>query len=344
MAYFRHPPRPNATNWFLTWDESSAHHGKSLSLQVKILNISFRDFLSDGVNSSTAVYRRSAFDKTWTHLGTTDIIRDDVNPEYPEAFRLCYDQQTDLTRDAIKVVVFNRRDTLGHEDVIGSASISMRELVRAFGTRVQVELIRRRDNRVVGTVWFIGEALPTCSPQNASDKLTFCIAAMPPRRIDIGFHTPRMFFTVARERQDNTWSVVYRSELLKKSTLSLHSITLSTLALSSKKGVLEFKPFTLQLGDLMLGMTMSRRVRFTFYQKGKHGDVHMVVGQVNTTVDELVNEFAQDTSLDVLVKGEIVGEFADIRRVDDKSCSSFSIELNYFAVHGDGQASQPWPE
>lgn len=317
-----------ATNWFLTWDEDSITDGKSFLLQVQLTNITRRELLSDAVNSYITICRqRNGPSSGWELIGKTALIKDDPNPAYPEGFRVFYEQHTNLTLDLLKVICYNRRDTLGHEEIIGTACISVRELVRAFGTRVQVELMRGKSDRIVGAVWFLGEALPNQSPRGGNNCFDFEISAMPHRKSEIKFTVvPRLFLVVSRERDDQTWAVVYRSDVVRRLTMS---------SLLNRRMQIVFKAFSLKQSELVLGKTPMRKIKFDFWQKGKHGEAHVCVGSVQTCVDELLNDFAEDTSLDLMVDGQTVGEFVSVSRRCENHHVGLRIEVNYFDLQGD---------
>lgn len=159
-----------ASNWFLTWDSDSPSEGKSFLLQVEISNLTYRDLLSDGVNSYVTICRqRNGPSSGWELIGKTGVLKDENKPAYPEGIRIFYEQGTNLSEDLLKVICYHRREGLKSEEMIGSACISVRELVRAFGTRVQVELVRKKRERVVGWVWFLGEGLPEVSPRGGGE-------------------------------------------------------------------------------------------------------------------------------------------------------------------------------
>ncbi|CDF33925.1 unnamed protein product [Chondrus crispus] len=315
--------RPEAAaNWFLTWDEDAADAGKSFLLQVKIAALSFRDLLSDGINSYATICRqRNGPDSAWELLGKTAIIKDDPNPEYPEGFRVFYEQDSNLSEDLLKVICYHKRDGLGHEDVIGIACISVRELVRTFGTRVQVELLRKKSQKVAGSICFMGEALPHHSPRGSNTTFDFHVAAMTPRKNDGKYQFAKMFLVISRERDDKTWGIVYRSDVVKK---------LAIVNLTKSKHQIVFKPFQLRQAEFVLGMTPKRRIKFSFFQKGRRGEPHIRIGQVVTSAEELLQDFAEDTSLDFMLDDRVIGEFANVARTEEKNITKLNIELNYF--------------
>lgn len=321
-----------ATNWFLTWDEDSIADGKSFLLQVQLTNVTHRDFLSDSINSYITICRqRNGPSSGWELIGKTALIKDDANPAYPEGVRVFYEQHTNLTEDLLKVICYNRRDALGHEDIVGTACISVRELVRAFGTRVQVELVRGKSDNVVGMAWFLGEALPNQSPRGGNTCFEFEISVMPHRKSEVKFTVvPRLYLVVSRERDDQTWAVVYRSEVVR--------LTMSGLL--NRRMRIVFKPFSLKQSELVLGKTAMRKIKFEFLQKGKHGETGMCVGSVQTCVDELLNEFMEDTGLDLVVDGQTVGEFVNVSRGCENNQVRFQIEVNYFDLQGDLRAME----
>lgn len=298
-------------------------------LQIKLSNLVYRDLLSDTINSFILLFRREDMNRTWTEVGRTAIIYDEMNPEYPEAFPISFSKSTNLSEDMLKVVCYNHKEPLGHNDIIGTAKISMRELVRAFGTRVQIELVKKRNEKVVGSVWFLGESLPVASPRESCTQFRFKISSMAPRKSEVKHQTPKVFLVISREREDKTWSVVYRSSVVKRG---------SFVGIVNRKAPLTFKAFQISQADLTLSMATGRKIKFTFFQKGKNSEPHVCVGEVTTSVDELVNDFVADTSLDLCLNGEVVGEFADVaRHFDDEKVISLQVEVNYFDSEGDAR-------
>lgn len=322
----------DASNWFLCWDEETAGEGKSFQLQVKIENIVFRDLLSDGINSYITVCRqRKGSTSGWELLGKTAPIKDEANPEYPEGFRIFYDQETNLDEDSLKVICYHRREGLGHEEVIGTASTSIRELVRTFGTRVQFELLKPKKNKVVGTVWFLGEPLPSQSPRGGSNIFQFKIAAMAPRATKVTLQPSRVFLVIFREREDGTWGVVYRGPVVKR-----HAV----VKIINPRLPIVLSPVSVRQSELVLGSTPMRRIKFSFFHAGRHGEPHVILGEVTTTVDEILNEFSEDTSLDFSLNGEVIGEFANVSHKKDGRTNTFEIEVNYFDPENDAREIQ----
>lgn len=322
----------DASNWFLSWDEETADKGKSFQLQIKLSNLVFRDLLSDGINSYVTVCRqRKGPDSGWELIGKTAAIHDERNPEYPEGFRIFYDQETNLNEDLLKIICYHKREGFGHEEVIGTSCISIRELVRAFGTRVQAELLKPKKEKVVGSTWFLGEPLPNQSPKGGSNTLEFRISAMMPRKSEVKYQVARVFLAISRERADSTWGTVYRSPVVKR-----HPV----IKIVNRRLPILMKPVTVRQSELVLGATPLRKVKFSFFHAGRHGEPHVVIGEVVTSVDEILNEFSEDTSLDLTLGDQIIGEFANISRKDAGGLTTFVIEVNYFDSRNDAREIQ----
>lgn len=320
MAFALLAHRPSR-NWFLTWDADSANDGKCFLLQIKLFNLIYRQNRNEGPNVYAVVYRRHNGAKTFTKIGTTSIIKDDRHPEFPDGFRIYFDQQTDLSDDLLKIICFHRRELPpSHEYVLGAATISIRELVRTFGARVNVELLRQDNQRVAGGVWFYAEALPVRSPRGGSNIIQFSLSVLPPRRSEIRFQSIRIFAVIERERSDRTWSVVYRSDVYKHEGM----IRLT------RKPRIQFDTFQVRQGELILGMTALRRVRISFLQKGRRTDPHLRIGEVMTSVDELISDFHVDCRLELCLNSKVVGNFVNVGRLDEDTCASFDIDVNFF--------------
>lgn len=69
------------------------------------------------------------------------------------------------------VFAADERDThnLCAFETLVSASITMREFIRAFGKRVNVEFIREKIRKVVGSVWFLFELSPVRYPTGGAN-------------------------------------------------------------------------------------------------------------------------------------------------------------------------------
>lgn len=334
MAYkfTKHNP---LKNWFLTWDDESASDGKCILLQIKLHSITYRSNRFENPNIFATLYRRHNCAKTYTKMGTTSLIREDCNPEFSDGFRVYYDQQTDLMDDMLKVICFYRRDIPpSNEHVIGAASISLRELVRAFGTRINIELTRfGEQDKSCGGVWFYAEALPLQSPRGGDNLIQFFISStVPPThptdQFRFAYQSSKMFVVVERERTDKTWGIAYRGEAVRKEG-GIKQILSSN---KSNIGKYVLKSFQLRQGELILGMTALRKIRFSFFQTGrKSGDPHTRVGSVVSSVDELINDFQVESSLDVKFESQVVGDFVLRRRFEEDHHSvSFDIHLKFY--------------
>lgn len=320
MAFALLAHRPSR-NWFLTWDADSVNDGKCFLLQIKLFNLVHRQNRNEGPNVYAIIYRRHNGAKTFTKIGTTSIIKDDRHPEFPDGFRIYFDQQTDLSDDLLKIICFHRRELPpSHEYVLGAATITIRELVRTFGARVNVELIRQGSQRVAGGVWFYAEALPVRSPRGGSNVIQFSLSVLPPRRSEIRFQSVRMFLVVERERSDRTWSVVYHSDVYKHEGMMR----------LTRKPRIRFDTFQVRQGELILGMTALRKIRISFLQKGKRTDPHLRIGEVTTSVEELITDFQVDCRLDLCLNSNVVGNFINVGRMDEDTCASFNVDVNFF--------------
>lgn len=320
MAFARKAHRPSS-NWFLTWDDESHHGGKSFLLQVKIRDLVHRNPLTDVVNSYAIIHRRHNGENTYTQIGTTSLIQNDCNPEYPDGFRIYYDRHTDLADDFLNVVCYHRREvTPSYQFALGSATITVRELVRAFGARINVELVRQKDRKVVGSVWFIAEALPVRSPKGGDNIMQFCMSVLPPKIVGIKLQSLRLFLLVERERSDRTWSVVYRSRVYKRDVVQ---------SLTNRHRLIAFKPFEIRQGELVLGMSAMRKIRFSFLEMARRGHPPFTVACVVTSVDQLMNEFQADSCLNACIDNQVVGRFKSVARIDEHQLTSFDIHLEY---------------
>jgi hypothetical protein len=326
------------SNWFLTWSEDDEDTGKSFLLQVEIEGVSSPSALCDAVNPYVRVTRSaSGVTGPWKSIGETSVIPDEKDAAFPEGFRIFYEHATDLTKDMVRASVYHKHDSgLQSDDLIAEATVTLNELLRTFGTKLKLELLRPKTDKICGRIQFLGEALPARSPRGGKNSFKFRIKIEPPPKEAAvgGIHllgTPRLFLLVSRERADGSWGVLHRSGLVKKGS------TRVSRKMPSRHGSHLMVPkFALTQTELILGGVPTRPIQFQVFLKGRKDEGHRCIGRTVLTVDELLNDLESDSSVDYMLDDEILGEFAVIERSEMPSSAkgatdyTYDIEVNYF--------------
>lgn len=310
-----------AQNWFLTWGEDD-EWVKSFLLQIEGEGISHGGIISDTVNSFAKVERSSnGAQGPWELVGETNVLLNESNPQFAEGFRLLYEQSMDLAKEMIQVSIYQKHDKLVLSDarareLLGEARVTFEELFRTFGTKLKVELLRGKTDKICGRVQLLGEALPATSPRGGRNTFEFNLKLQTPPtevfdNVASTSGTPRMYATVSRERADGSWSLLHRTGYVRKGTTrmsrKLHSIRGSQLI---------FEPFTLMQQLMILDGKTTRPLRLQFMLKGKNDEENQCIGYSYFSVDELINDMGTETSVDFFQYEEILGEFAVMERIE----------------------------
>lgn len=330
---------PEVENWFTTFSEDEEVSGKSFLLQVELEGLSSRDRLSDDVTSFVKLGRSSAGPGgPWKPIGRTSVIEDDPNPSFQEGFRVFYNHETNLGTELIRASAF-QTSSLSGEEFIGSSEITMRELLRTFGTSLKLELFRPNSEKICGRITFLGEGLPSRSPRGGQNTFEFKFKAMvPPKEISgtgsvqmsLAMTAQRLFLVVSRERDDGSWSTVHRTGYVKKGSM---------LMVRSRRAHLTFPAVKILQKELVLGKTPTRAVRFKLFQQGRRGDEHVPVGSATTTVGDLLENLGPGGSLGLHIHGDEVGELSIAEKVHGGVARgeyvTFEMEFNYFEKDSD---------
>lgn len=305
----------HGSNWFTTWDEGE-ECGKSFQLQVALEGVSNPSIIHDTVNAYVQLQRSSnGVSGPWEPIGNTSVVQDEKDPQFAEGFRVFYEQDTDLTKDMLRAQVFHKHDMgLQSDDLIGEADVTLNELLRTFGTRLMVELLRPKSDKIAGRIWFLGEALPCMSPRGGKNSFDFRIKMQTPPSDVVqdahgGLGSSRIFIIVSRERTDGSWGVLHRTGYVKKG-----STRVSRKIHSHLKSYLMVPRFNLLQTNLILGGKLERQIQVQVLIKGRKDEGHTLVGTSTFTIDDLLKYLRSDTCVDLTKDDEIIGEFAVIER------------------------------
>lgn len=289
---------PDNSNWFLTWGEDD-DASKSFLLQVEGEGLSYGGLLSDTVNSFAKIERSSnGVSGPWEEVGETGVLFSERNPQYAEGFRLVYEQGEDLTKEMVKVGIYQKHDSIVIADarsreLIGEVRVTLNELLRTFGTKLKVELRRPKSDKICGRVQMLGEALPARSPRGGRNSFEFNVKIQAPPNevfdnVSGAVGALKMYLIITRERDDGSYSVLYRTGYVKK------GITRMSRKLHSKRGSqLVFEAFTLMQQLIILDGKMTRPLRFQLMVKGKGDEENHCLGYSDFSVDEV--RFDYDT-------------------------------------------------
>lgn len=56
------------------------------------------------------------------------------------------------------------------------------------------------------------------------------------------------------------------------------------------------------------------------------------MGHVLTNIDEVFNDFLEDTSLDLRIEDNVVGEFACVSKKQIDKITTFEVQVDYFDI------------
>lgn len=320
-------------NWFRTWAEDDDGVGKSFHLQVELEGLSVHTHTSPYVKLSRS---SSGIAGPWKRIGETSVVSDEKDPAFAEGFRIFYEQATDLSKEMVKAEVWHHREGLMSDERVGEASLALIELLRTFGTKVKIDLLKHKSEKLAGRVQFLGEKLPPVSPRGGKNSFTFRIKIETPPSEEISsgngtFAPSRLFIAVSRERQDGSWGMVHRTGYVRTG-----STRMSQKLKAKRRSYLSVPSFMLAQTELLLGEGLSRPIRLQVIMHGRKDESHSVIGAAILTVDELLHDLSSETSVDFCIDDEIIGEFAVVERSMEpgKNPSSeaytYDVQINRF--------------
>lgn len=324
------------SNWFTSWEEGE-ESGKSFLLQVSLEGVTNPSLIHDSVNAYVRLQRSTCgVGGPWEEIGNTETVENETDPEYAAGFRILYTEETDLTKDVLRAQVFHKHDTgLQSDEKLGEADVTLNEMLRTFGTKLMVELLKPKKDKIAGRIWFHGEALPLVSPRGGHNLFDFRIKMQTPPSDVCGdaydrLGASRMFLVVSRERPaDGSWAVVHRTGYVKKG-----STRVSRKIHSHLKSYLMVPRFRLLQTNLILGGTLERQIRVQVFMKGRKDEGHSLIGTSVFTVDELLKYLRSDTCVDFTKDEDIIGEFAVIQREEASQKKAgtrykYEVEINF---------------
>ncbi|XP_052084520.1 copine-8-like [Mytilus californianus] len=226
------------------------------------LSISCRNLIDSDVFSKSdpigVVFEMDNVNKQYRELGRTEIIWNNLNPDFVKKFVMhYYFEQSQKLKFEIYDVDSKSADLSKH-DFLGRMECTLGEIV-ASGTRYTRRLLGPKKNS--GTIIVGVEELSSCKEQG-----NFQFRASKLDKKDF-FGKSDPFLTFSRANEDRSFTVVHRTEVIKK--------TLNPT----------WKPFTISVRALCNG-DYDRSIKVECYDWDADGG-HDFIGEFQTTLREL---------------------------------------------------------
>eukprot|EP01135_Chromosphaera_perkinsii_P003560 Nk52_evm18s248 gene=Nk52_evmTU18s248 len=200
---------------------------------------------------------------TWKEIGRTEIIWDNLNPEWEKTFHINYVFEE---VQELKFEVYDaegKTNDLSKYDFIGASTMTLSSIMVSPGQvqRKPLQLIGKNKDR--GVIVVHGEEV-----QDLAYTLHFQFSGLKLDKKDF-FGKSDPFLEFQRSREDGSFQVVYRTEVIKK-TLNPN-----------------WKPFSVLLQQLSNGDN-DRPLKVVCKDWNRSGD-HDLIGHFNTSIRELVD-------------------------------------------------------
>eukprot|EP00112_Aurelia_sp_Birch-Aquarium-sp1_P009496 Seg2080.8 transcript_id=Seg2080.8/GoldUCD/mRNA.D3Y31 product=Copine-8 protein_id=Seg2080.8/GoldUCD/D3Y31 len=258
------PPGVYPPHAYQQQQQYAAQNAASTPLSQVELHISCRDLLDmDTFSKSDPVAVLNVFDKTkksWKEYGRTEVIMDNLNPDFAKSFVMDYYFE-EVQKLRFEVYdIDNASQKLSKQDFIGFAELNLGAILGENSGRYQSKLSNPKFAKC-GSIIITAEEVSACKDVVT---LQFC-----GRKLDkkdfFGKSDP--FLTISRCNEDNSFSVVHRTEV-KKTTLKPNWL-----------------PFKLPARTLCNG-DYDRTLKFECFDWNSNGS-HSLIGEFQTCLRDL---------------------------------------------------------
>jgi len=234
----------------------------NVELHISCQNLVNMDVLSLSDPQVFVYSRRSttAGMTEWSEIGRTEMIKDNLNPNFMKSLRLRY---TFESTQYLRFVVFDIDDVRGgaaQQDFIGEAETTLASILSSPNGRFSVNLSNPKLTRVPGQITVIGEEV-----KENNSEIFFSLSGVNLDKKDLfGKSDP---YIIINQRVDQRLVPVYKTEIIMK--------TLNPV----------WKPFSMTAQQICNG-EIDRPLVFQCYDWNKHG-AHDFIGMFETTFREL---------------------------------------------------------
>lgn len=211
---------------------------------------------------------RTSTREEYEEIGRTEVLNDDLNPDFSTKILLQYNFEV------VQYLKFELWDEdLNSNDFLGQVETTLAEII-ANKNRQFIRQITGIENRNCGDLIIVVEELSTCK-QNLIIKL---------RATELcksHFFKPNAFFKIWRSNEDNSFTIVYNSSVIK----------------SSKKP--SWPEINLKIMNLC-NNDFDRNLKIEFFNFKKSALInHREIGCVYTSLNQLLNLEKEGNSYEV---------------------------------------------
>lgn len=226
-------------------------------------------------DSQCIVYMRTSTREEYEEIGRTEVLNDDLNPDFSTKVILEYNFEV------VQYLKFEFWDEdLNDNDFLGRVETTLAEII-ANKNRQFIRQITGIENKNCGDLIIVVEELSTCK-QNLAFKFStrdICTRSF-------FFFKPSIFFKMFKSNEDNSFTIMYKSKVIK----------------SSKKP--SWPELNLKVKQLCNG-DFDRNIKIEFLNYKSSGN-HRSIGCVYTSLNQLLNLEKEGYTYEVGVKEMVV--------------------------------------
>lgn len=251
----------------MTFNESSGFSDSIPATQVEI-HVSCRDLADMDVFSKSdpfvVMYTQGVGTKEWREHGRTEVIMNNLNPDFVKTFVLHYFFE-EVQKLKFEVYDVDSKSTnLRDQDFIGSAECTLGSIIGENGGRLEKQLTNKEVNKNRGKIILTCEELSECK-----DVVTIQFRGHKLDKKDF-FGKSDPFLVFYRCNEDSSFTAVHRTEVIKN--------TLNPT----------WREFTIPSRALCNG-DYHRAIRVECYDWDRDGG-HDLIGIFSTTLKELTSQ------------------------------------------------------
>ncbi|KAJ0401167.1 hypothetical protein P43SY_004374 [Pythium insidiosum] len=239
----------------------SAMPTAKIELSLSGKDLKDRDVLSKSDPFAVLYLQQNA---SWVRIGETEAIKNNLNPQWAKLFVLDYFFQM---QQRLKVEVYDKDDDskkLSHHDLIGVTEFTLGQLMGAPGQSGTFLLTRgKNSSKHQGALRVRAEEV-----QQSNDVASLRFSGSSLANMDGFFSKSDPFLVIQRQREDQTWIVVHKTEVIDNNLNP------------------NWRPFEIPVQQLCNG-DYKRPLLLQVMDKDSGGRSELI-GEVRTSLEELV--------------------------------------------------------
>jgi len=239
-----------------------------VEIHISCKNLQDKDVLSKSDPLAVLfVERNNNGSKSWIEFGRTEVIQNNLNPEFSKSIQIDYNFE-EYQKLKFEIYDFDSTsNTLNNHDFLGSIETTLGSIVGEYNGKVTKNLLNRQQKNLNSTITIHAEEL-----NNNKEIVHLDIKGIKLDKKDFfGSSDPFLIF-YRHSIEDNHYVSVHKTEVIKNN-LNPH-----------------WKPFTLQLVTLCNG-DKHRPIKIECYDWDSDGS-HDLIGVCETTVDEMTRNMS----------------------------------------------------